>query len=301
MNTKNIRHTVFLVFLFTLFLINGCEGDNSSQLEPIRRIDLDGQKNFRDLGGYNNIYGESVRWRILFRSGDFYALTDADLLIVNNLDLQLVIDFRSEEEIDARPDRLSAGVKALHDPITIEGFEELLFYALETGDTSGLTVSNIANLYENIYTDNIEQFKVMLSEVINDENRPVLIHCRGGADRTGFGAALILASLQIPDEIIFEDYLLSNEYMKDSTEESLDYFRNTIEQNTGNTPTEEDMERIRNLFQVRQAYMEAAFQNVVDKYETFEEYIVDGLEISEYEIEEFRSRALVPLYYGHDF
>jgi Mg2+ and Co2+ transporter CorA len=89
--------------------------------------------------------------------------------------------------------------------------------------------------------------------------------------------------------------------MKDSTEESLDYFRNTIEQNTGNTPTEEDMERIRNLFQVRQAYMEAAFQNVVDKYETFEEYIVDGLEISEYEIEEFRSRALVSLYYGHDF
>jgi protein-tyrosine phosphatase len=282
MNTKNIHHAVFLVFLFTSLLINGCAGDDSSQWEPTRRIDLEGQKNFRDLGGYSNIYGESVRWRILFRSGDLHDLTDADLLIVNNLDLQLVIDFRSEEEIDARPDRLPAGAKALHDPITIEGFEELLFYALETGDISELTVSNIANLYENIYTDNIEQFKVMLSEVINDENRPVLIHCRGGADRTGFGAALILASLQIPDEIIFEDYLLSNEYMKDSTEESLDYFRNTIEQNTGNTPTEEDMERIRNLFQVRQAYMEAAFQNVVDKYETFEEYIVDGLEISEY-------------------
>jgi protein-tyrosine phosphatase len=275
-------------------------GDDSSQSEPIRRIDLEGQKNFRDLGGYNNIYGESVRWRILFRSGDLYDLTDTDLLIVNNLDLQLVIDFRSKEEIDERPDRSPASAETLHDPITIEGFEELLDYVLdyvlETGDTSQLTVSNIANLYESVYTDNIEQFKVMLSEVTNNENRPVLIHCRGGEGRTGFSAALILASLQIPDEVIFEDYLLSNEYLKDSTEETLDYYEKTIEQNTGNTPTEEDMERISNLFEVRQAYMEIAFQNVVDKYETFEEFIVNGLEISEYELEEFRSRALVSLY-----
>ena len=136
----------------------------------------------------------------------------------------------------------------------------------------------------------------MLSEVINNENRPVLIHCRGGEERTGFSAALILASLQVPDEVIFEDYLLSNEYLKDSTEETLDYYEKTIEQNTGNTPTEEDMERISNLFEVRQAYMEIAFQNVVDKYGTFEEFIFNGLEISEYELEEFRNRVLVSLY-----
>ncbi len=296
MNTKNILHTVFLVFLFTSFLINGCMGDDSSQSEPIRHIDLEGQKNFRDLGGYNNIYGESVRWRILFRSGDLYDLTDTDLLIVNNLDLQLVIDFRSKEEIDERPDRSPAGTETLNDPITIEGFEELLDYVLETGDTSQLTVSNIANLYASVYTDNIEQFKVMLSEVINNENRPVLIHCRGGQSRTGFSAALILASLQIPDEVIFEDYLLSNEYLKDSTEKTLDHLKKAIEQKTGNTPTEEDMERIRNLFEVRQAYMEIAFQNVVDQYETFEEFIFNGLEISEYEIKEFRSRVLVSIY-----
>ncbi len=295
MNTKNIRNTVFLVFLFASFLINGCMDDNSSQSEPIRRIDLEGQKNFRDLGGYNNIFGESVRWRILFRSGDLYKLTDADLWIVNNLDLQLVIDFRSKAEIDERPDRSPAGAKILIDSITIERFQELLDYVLETGDTSQLTVSNIADIFESVYTDNIEQFKVMLSEVINNENRPVLIHCRGGKDRTGFGAALILASLQIPDKVIIEDYLLSNEYLKDSTEETLDYLKKMIEENTGNTPTEDDMERIRNLTEVRQEYIEVAFQNVFDKYETFEEYIVNGLEISEYKIEEFRSHVLVYL------
>jgi protein-tyrosine phosphatase len=301
MRTKNIHHPVFLVFLFISFLINGCAGDDSSQWEPLRRIDLEGQKNFRDLGGYKNVYGESVRWRILFRSGDLCALTDNDLLIVNSLDLQLVIDFRSEEEVDACPDRSPAGARILHDPITIEGFQEFLFYVLETGDTSHLTVSNIASLYESVYTDNMEQFEVMLSEVINSENRPVLIHCRGGADRTGFGAALILSSLQVPDEIIFQDYLLSNAYRRDITEESLDFVKEAIQQNTGQAPTEEDMERIRNLFEARQAYMDIALQNVVDTYGTFEEYIVSGLGIPMYEIEEFRRSVLVPLYYGGDF
>ena len=55
------------------------------------------------------------------------------------------------------------------------------------------------------------------------------------------------------------------------------------------------MERIRNLTEVRQEYIEVTFQNDFDKYEAFEEYIVNGLEISEYKIEEFRSHVLVYL------
>jgi protein-tyrosine phosphatase len=227
-------------------------------------------------------------------------LTDDDLLVVSSLGLQLVIDFRSEEEVDACPDKPPAGARILNDPITIEGFQESLFYALETGDTSHLTVSNIASLYASVYTSNMEQFGTMLSEVINSENRPVLIHCRGGADRTGFGAALILASLQIPDELIFQDYLLSNEYRGDITEESLHFVKEAIWQNTGQAPTEEDMERIRNLFEARQAYMEIAFQNVFDTYGSFEGYIVSGLGIPMYEIEAFRRSVLIPSYYGND-
>ncbi|MCD4783981.1 MAG: tyrosine-protein phosphatase [Candidatus Eremiobacteraeota bacterium] len=295
MNKRKILHIVLFVIIATSLLISGCSiGDNSSQQELSRRIKLEGQKNFRDLGGYENIYGQSTRWRMLFRSGDLYDLTDADLSIVNNLGLRLVIDFRSEEEIDERPDRLPAGARSLVDSMNIEGVNELFNNVLQTGDTSQLTVDNIADIYKTIYTDKIEQFNLMLSEVINNENRPVLIHCRGGNDRTGFNAALILHSLQITDEVIINDYLLSNEYLKDTVEESLDYFSKTIEQNTGNTPTEEDMERIRNLLEAKREYMESAFQNVVDKYGTFENYIVNGLEIAESDIKEFRNQVLVP-------
>lgn len=290
-NKRDMPRIVLFVAIIASLLISGCgEGDK----EIDRHIELEGQKNFRDLGGYNNIHGKSTRWRILFRSGDLYDLTDADLSIVSNLGLRLVIDFRSEEEINERPDRLPAGVRTKIDTINVEGFNELFVHVLKTGDTSQLTVDNIANFYTNIYTDNKEQFSLMLSEVMNNENRPVLIHCRSGNDRTGLGTALILSSLQVPDKVIINDYLLSNEYLKDSTEESLEYFRKTIKENTGNTPTEEDMERIKNLLEARREYLESAFENVVDEYGTFENYITYGLEIAESDIKEFRKQVLVP-------
>ena len=295
MNIKSVRHIVLLLFIIASFLISGCgSGNDVLQPEPSRHIELEGQKNFRDLGGYKNIDGRSIRWRMLFRSGDLFELTDADLLVVNDLGLRLIVDFRSEKEIEERPDRSPAGAETLVDSIDIPGLSELLDHVLETGDTSQLTVGATADLYKNIYTDYKEQFMIMFSEVINNEKRPVLIHCRGGKDRTGFGAALILSLLHVPDEVIIEDYLLSNEYLKESTEKDLQYMREAIEENTGHTPTGEDIERIRNLLEVREEYLESAFQNVLDEYETFENYIVNGLGIPEVYIAEFRSRVLVP-------
>ena len=38
-----------------------------------------------------------------------------------------------------------------------------------------------------------------------------LLHCSAGKDRTGFGAALILAALGVDEKTIMQDYLLTNE------------------------------------------------------------------------------------------
>jgi protein-tyrosine phosphatase len=296
MNTKSIHRTIFLIFLVASFLYCGCSDNNTTQSQNTRHIDLEGQDNFRDLGGYNTIYGESIRWGILFRSGDLYDLTDTDLVKVNDLDLKLIIDFRVQGEIDERPDRTPSGAGTLIDSIAVEGFADLLHYVMMTGDTSDLTVSNIAEIFRYFYSDYSDQYKLMLTEVMNSKNLPVLIHCRGGKDRTGFGSALILALLDVPDEVIFEDYLLSNRYLQETTQEALDYFKKSVEHNTGNTPTKEDMQRFRNIAEVRREYLEGAFREVVAQYGTFEKYIIDGLKISEYEIEEFRSFVLV--YFG---
>lgn len=291
MTIKNLRYIVLFFLIITPFLINGCGTEDN--FSPTRHIELEGQNNFRDLGGYTTSYGKTIRWRILFRSGDLSGLTDADLLIVNNLGLKLVIDFRSKSERDKSPDKpLAAPTKTLFDAINVKAVSELMLHVLKTGDTSELTVDHMADLYRNIYTDNLDQFKLMLYEVINSENRPVLIHCSGGNDRTGFGAALIFSSLQVSHEIILEDYLLSNEYF--DQEKMLEWFKKEIVDSGNPPPTEEDMERIRDCFvEVKKEYLESAFQNVLDVYGTFEDYIINGLDIPKSDIDDFRSQVLV--------
>ncbi len=41
-----------------------------------------------------------------------------------------------------------------------------------------------------------------------------MIHCTAGKDRTGFACALILHTLGVPDDVISEDYLLTNRFYR---------------------------------------------------------------------------------------
>ena len=49
---------------------------------PMRRIDLCGVPNFRDLGGYAAVDGRRVRWRRLFRSSHLGSLSAADQMLL---------------------------------------------------------------------------------------------------------------------------------------------------------------------------------------------------------------------------
>ena len=43
-----------------------------------RVVPLEGQTNFRDLGGYRTADGRRVKWGKIYRSGELSRLTDAD-------------------------------------------------------------------------------------------------------------------------------------------------------------------------------------------------------------------------------
>jgi protein-tyrosine phosphatase len=45
---------------------------------------------------------------------------------------------------------------------------------------------------------------------IDNDNVPLIVHCAAGKDRTGIAIALLLASLDVPHDVIVEDYLLTN-------------------------------------------------------------------------------------------
>jgi protein-tyrosine phosphatase len=70
---------------------------------PDRVFPLQGVTNFRDLGGYPGEGGRPLRWRRLFRSDHFGALTEADRAALAPLGIARSFDFRGVAERAATP------------------------------------------------------------------------------------------------------------------------------------------------------------------------------------------------------
>ena len=78
---------------------NTCHSHESRNQQ--RWLPIEGCVNFRDLGGYRNSQGQTVRWRRLFRSDALQDMTAADAAYaIEELDIRLVVDLRNPDEAE---------------------------------------------------------------------------------------------------------------------------------------------------------------------------------------------------------
>lgn len=178
-----------------------------------RFLTLEGVANVRDIGGYRTGEGRSVRWGQVYRTGSLAGATEADLNTLHELGIRLVCDLRSAEEVVDEPDRLPANPAPAYRHTPVEAGEQnrermraLLF-----------DPKRLFALMDEAYTrfmidQNGPVFGDMLRLIAEDANRPAIIHCTAGKDRTGVTIALLLALLGVPDEVIVADYSLSNRF-----------------------------------------------------------------------------------------
>ena len=178
-----------------------------------RHLPMDGGYNFRDLGGYPADNGRFVKWGFIFRTDDMQHLTETDLNYLASIGVRTVVDFRSEEEVEAGADIL---------PATTNNH---ILLPIFPGNMSGMQMSDInpdsfEDLMESMYTSLCTEEKIIdqyrqLFTLLQDETKiPLSFHCSAGKDRTGVGAALFLYSLGVSEDIIMQDYLLSNQYLE---------------------------------------------------------------------------------------
>ena len=127
-------------------------------------------------------------------------------------------------------------------------------------------------------------YSKFLKDLIKNEG-PTLFHCTAGKDRAGFAAAITLIALGVPKEVAINDYMKTNAFTADRIDDMLDQIKLM-------SLFQADVEILRPLLGVEQEYIETAFKTAEQTYGSLENYIREGLEISDEEIIELRSLLL---------
>jgi protein-tyrosine phosphatase len=183
------------------------------QESPARHFNLTGASNFRDLGGYPGKDGRAVRWRQIFRSNHLGHLTEADIGVLRSLGLKRAFDLRGAEERAAAVCAFEAiAVHSLPiEPTVVAELRALL----DAGSplSSAEAADAMRNSYRSYVRQNTPRFRALFTHLLED-HVPLVIHCTAGKDRTGFASALILHALGVPDDLIAQDYLLTNRYYR---------------------------------------------------------------------------------------
>ncbi|MDH6122063.1 tyrosine-protein phosphatase [Kitasatospora sp. GAS204B] len=160
-----------------------------------RLLAIPGLRNLRDLGGLG-----AVRPGLLYRSAGLATLTAEGARQLAKFGLRTVLDLRDPLELVQHPDRVhDLDVDLANFPLLPQdGPEDMYGFPLDRiypliVDTAGPTLV------------------AALRGLLAPEALPALLHCAVGRDRTGITVALLLDLLEVPEEQIVADFLLSNE------------------------------------------------------------------------------------------
>ena len=177
-----------------------------------RLLPLEGGFNLRDMGGYAADDGRVVKYGMLFRSGMMSMLTDEDERHLAGLGIATVCDLRHPGERDRDPTRWCEPAGAFYWARDYTETSGVLSDLLR-GSAPSATIARamMVTLYAEILVDHAPSYRFLFERLLAG-HVPLLFNCSVGKDRTGVGAALILAVLGVPREAIVQDYLLTNDY-----------------------------------------------------------------------------------------
>ena len=220
----------FFIILLSLLFLAGCGNEQNTVTEKEQTLNLSTISNARELGGYQTRDGKNVRKGVLLRTA---ALTDASQeeldSLINNYKLAAIIDMRASYELADDPEPVLEGVTQYNFKI----MDEQMMAQRAAAVQDILTDPNVnpvkrmtAILEAGVISDQMyveflqgdigkagfrEFFRVLLE---TPEGNAVLWHCTNGKDRTGVAAMLLLGVLNVDEETIMEDFLLTNVFFE---------------------------------------------------------------------------------------
>ncbi|MBI0104670.1 tyrosine-protein phosphatase [Gilliamella sp. W8145] len=241
--------------------------------------------NFRDLGGIKTSDGRQIRSGMLYRSGEFSRLSDEEKKFLSDeLNLHYVLDYRDQLEIDRNPDNLwnnsqyfNIPANPLSDEITASLVSDDIFVLKKYSP-----LDFMIKLYQLLPFNN-PAYKKLISILLNANGKPLVQHCAVGKDRTGVGVALTLFALGVSEDVVMQDYLLTEQYLND-------YRQAVLSQNKSKLSAEE-FEKQKIIFSAKQEFLTAAIDEIKKRYNTIDNWLHQ-----EYQLDDNNRKILQDIY-----
>lgn len=286
---------IIVMLLIIVGPMNSLGDSKEEELPQKRHIPLEGQSNFRDIGGYKTTDGLTVRWGQVYRTGELPRLTDEDIAVLKNLDLQMVHNFLLEEEIAQRgQDRLPSSTQLVENPIKTSA-DDLVLAVLEarkTGDFSVLSPDLNKEVHRVLAREGREEYAAMIRALSDPDNRPFAFHCSHGVHRTGTATAILLSALGVPWETVREDYLLSNTHRADENDKRIEQLTAEAAKTLGVPPGEVDTTNMVAFYILQGDYIDGTLEVILQEYGSMENYLQQGLGLSNEELDVLRQQLL---------
>lgn len=245
--------------------------------------------NFRIVGEIKNVDGKRLKDSLIYRSGNLHNLRTSSFDTLEKLNIKKIIDLRTKQEVAKEKDNLPANIiyknfAAFEDKN--DEMKDAKKLALKGKITKGDADERMRRFYTDYVSENPYMIKKIITEIL-DSNQPVLYHCTAGKDRTGMITALILKILKFDNDVIFEEYLVSNDLRKNIINERLN-----LANNLHFIFPKLDIGVIEKTSWIERDYLQAAFDEIDKKYGSMDIYINSVLGISEIQREIYINKFL---------
>jgi protein-tyrosine phosphatase len=234
--------------------------------------------NLRDVGGWPTRDGARVVRGALYRSTDLSRLAGSDVQALAGLGIRSVYDLRTEGERDTAPDILPPG--AVYHPLDVLGDSTMAvpanlmaLLADPPAATEALTGARVRGLFDSAYREIVglpsalAGYRAMFTDLADAAGRPALVHCTTGKDRTGWAVAALLMLVEVSEDDVMAEYLVTNDLLLPALEPMFAQFRDA-----GGDPSV-----LVPVLGVEREYLTSGLDEMTRRFGSIEGYFSEGL------------------------
>lgn len=248
-----------------------------------------------DLGNIKTTDGKMIKKGLLFRSSSLHKIKEKAIrFLKNDIGLKRVFDLRAPDELLDKPDKKIDGVEYIYlaplsnfeNPVVNRKTRKSVLKKLRSEE--GGTKGHLENIYRKLISSPqaIASYKEMMKNIVNNPEEITIWHCSQGKDRTGIGSVILLLALGVNKEDIINDYLSFNKSVRKKN--FLIYLAVSVLKLNIKMANS-----LHYLLTAQRSYIEAAFNEISEKFGTVDDYLHKALSLSNDDIAKLRKVYLV--------